>query len=51
MLRIDLYGLTCILAIIKNDEANVKICLNSFFDSAIYNISSINARTEIDICN
>ena len=39
------------LAIIKNDEDNVRICSSSFFDKAIYNISSINARTKVDTCS
>jgi len=51
VLRIDLSGLTCILAIVKNDEANVRICSSSFFDGAIHNVSSINARTEVDVCS
>ena len=51
VLRIDLYRLTCILAIVKNDEANAKICSSLFFDGAIYNVSSINARIEVDICS
>ena len=41
VLRIDLRGLTCILAIMKKDEANAKICSSSFLVEAIRIVSSI----------
>ena len=51
VLRIDLSRLTCILAILKNDKANIKICSSSFFDGIIYSVSSMNTRTGVDICS
>ena len=38
VLRIDLRELTCILAIIKKDKTNIKICLSSFLEGAIHSI-------------
>jgi len=49
VLRIDLRGLTCILAIMKKDEANTKICSSSFLERAIHSVLSMNARTDINI--
>ena len=51
VLKMDLSRLTWILAIIKKDEATANICSSLFFDEAIHNISSINARTGVDTCN
>ena len=49
MLRIDLSGLIFRLAILKKDEANSRICLSSFFEEAIHSVSSMNARTDVDV--
>ena len=49
VLRIDLSGLIFRLAILKKDEANSRICSSSFFEEAIHSVSSMNARTDVDI--
>ena len=49
VLRIDLSRLIFRLAILKKDEANSRICSSLFFEEAIYSISSMNARTNVDV--
>ena len=49
VLRIDLRELTCILAIVKKDGANTKICLSLFLERDIHSVSSMNMKTGVDI--